>query len=223
MATHCEICLRWMHQNLTNANSTWVHVIDWCHQATSHYLNHCWHSSVTHICVTGGWVNWTLLHAGMLIHQLQTIMKQYMLCNVIYTTIEEPVSKNYGNAAKITIGEIWYTWHQRNHKNGMLQCSFLSHHVSPLWTDEPSKTTIQIIINFILVRKPNPPITKKSHSSDLWYTVHLTHWGRDKMASIFQTTFSNAFSWMKMDEFRLRFHWSSFPRFQLTIFQHRFR
>ena len=51
----------------------------------------------------------------------------------------------------------------------------------------------------------------------------LTHWGRDKMAAIFQTTFSNAFSWMKMFEFRLRFHWSLFPRVQLTIFQHWFR
>ena len=36
----------------------------------------------------------------------------------------------------------------------------------------------------------------------------LTHWGRDKMAAIFQTTFSNAFSWKKMHEFRIRFHWS---------------
>ena len=26
----------------------------------------------------------------------------------------------------------------------------------------------------------------------------LTHWGRDKMTTIFQTTFSDAFSWMKM-------------------------
>ena len=51
----------------------------------------------------------------------------------------------------------------------------------------------------------------------------LTHWGRDKMVAIFQTTFSNAFSWMKMFKFRLRFHWSLFPRVQLTIFQHCFR
>ena len=53
-----------------------------------------------------------------------------------------------------------------------------------------------------------------------WST--LTHWGRDKMAAIFQTTFSNAFSWMKMYEFRLRFHWSLFLRFQLTISHHWF-
>ena len=38
----------------------------------------------------------------------------------------------------------------------------------------------------------------------------LTHWGRDKMAAIFQTIFSNAFSWMKMYEFQLRFHWRLF-------------
>ena len=53
--------------------------------------------------------------------------------------------------------------------------------------------------------------------------VDLTHWGQDKMAAIFQTTFSNAFSWMKMYKFWLRFHWSLFPRVPLTIFQHWFR
>ena len=48
----------------------------------------------------------------------------------------------------------------------------------------------------------------------------LTHWDRDKMAAIFQMTFSNAFSWMKVYKFLLRFHWSLFPKDQLTIFQH---
>ena len=60
-----------------------------------------------------------------------------------------------------------------------------------------------------------------------WRTLNmslvLTHWGRDKMAAILQTTFSNIFSWMKMYEFRLRFHWSLFLSFELTIFQHWFR
>ena len=37
------------------------------------------------------------------------------------------------------------------------------------------------------------------------------------MDAISQTTFSNAFSWMKMHEFRLIFHWSLFLRFELTI------
>ena len=51
----------------------------------------------------------------------------------------------------------------------------------------------------------------------------LTHWGRDKMAAIFQTTFSNGFSWMKIYEFWLTFHWSLFLGLQLTIFHHWFR
>ena len=48
-------------------------------------------------------------------------------------------------------------------------------------------------------------------------------WGWDKMAAIFQRTFSNTFSWMKMNEFQLKFHWSLFPRVKLTIFKHWFR
>ena len=49
------------------------------------------------------------------------------------------------------------------------------------------------------------------------------HWVRDRMAAIFQTTFSNWFSGMKLCEFRLKFHWSLLVRVKLTIFQHWFR
>ena len=45
----------------------------------------------------------------------------------------------------------------------------------------------------------------------------LTHRGRDKMAAISQTTVSNAYPWMKMFEFRLKFHCRLFLRVQLTI------
>ena len=51
----------------------------------------------------------------------------------------------------------------------------------------------------------------------------LTHWGRGKMDAISQTTFSSAFSWMKMFEFLFKFHWNLFLTVQLTIFQHWFR
>ena len=44
-----------------------------------------------------------------------------------------------------------------------------------------------------------------------------------QMAAIFQTTLSNGFSWIKMYEFRLTFHWNLFLRVELTIFQHWFR
>ena len=51
----------------------------------------------------------------------------------------------------------------------------------------------------------------------------LSHWCRDKMAVIFQTTSLNAFSWMKMYELRLRFHWSLFLSVELTLFHQWFR
>ena len=50
----------------------------------------------------------------------------------------------------------------------------------------------------------------------------LIHWGQNKIA-ISQVIFSNAHSWMKIYEFNLRFHWSLFLRFELTIFHHWFR
>ena len=53
--------------------------------------------------------------------------------------------------------------------------------------------------------------------------IVLTNWGRGKVVAFLQTTFSNAFSWMKMHEFRLIFHWSMFLRVQLRIFQYWFR
>ena len=59
------------------------------------------------------------------------------------------------------------------------------------------------------------------------HNIHLiffsTHWGRDKLVTIFHTTFSNGFLWMKMHEFRLKFPWSLFLGVQLTIFHHWFR
>ena len=60
----------------------------------------------------------------------------------------------------------------------------------------------------------------------MWYQgpgSTLTHWGQDKMAAISQTTLSNSFSWMKIFQFRIKFDWSLFLRFQFTIFQHWFR
>ena len=50
------------------------------------------------------------------------------------------------------------------------------------------------------------------------YVLHCTHRGRDKMAAISHTTFSKAFSWMKMYEFRLRFHWSLFRINSISVF-----
>ena len=52
---------------------------------------------------------------------------------------------------------------------------------------------------------------------------YLTHLPLNKWLPLLQTTFSNAFSWMKITEFGLKFHWIFFPGVQLTISQHWFR
>ena len=44
--------LRWMPWDLTDDKSTFVQVMAWCRQATSHYLNQCWHSSMSSYGVT---------------------------------------------------------------------------------------------------------------------------------------------------------------------------
>ena len=44
-----------------------------------------------------------------------------------------------------------------------------------------------------------------------------------KWPPFWQTTISEAFSWMKMIEFLFQFHWNLFPGVKLTINQHWFR
>ena len=38
----CGIGLRWEPQNPTDDKSTLIHVMAWCHQASSHYSKQCW-------------------------------------------------------------------------------------------------------------------------------------------------------------------------------------
>ena len=54
-------------------------------------------------------------------------------------------------------------------------------------------------------------------------TDFINNLRRRKMTAISQTTFSDAFSWMKIYEFRLTFIWNLFLRAQLSIFQYWFR
>ena len=42
-----ELALRWMSLDLTDNKSTLVQVMDWCRQATSHYLSQCWLRSLS--------------------------------------------------------------------------------------------------------------------------------------------------------------------------------
>ena len=65
---------RWMPWDLTDDKSTLVQVMAWCRQATSHYLNQCWPSSMSPYGVTRPqWVNGILentLHIQMKFQKL---------------------------------------------------------------------------------------------------------------------------------------------------------
>ena len=54
-----------------------------------------------------------------------------------------------------------------------------------------------------------------NHGGRVLNFYRSTYWGWDKMAAFCQTTFSNAFSWMKVYGLRLRFYWNLFPMVQL--------
>ena len=86
---------------------------------------------------------------------------------------------------------------------------------------------VPFVLGFCAQRVNNVMITCFQVMTSTWFMYSsggsLTHWGQDKMDAISWTTFSNAFSWIKMFEYRLKFHWSLFLRVQLTISQHWFR
>ena len=113
-------------------------------------------------------------------------------------------------------------WHRQGNKPLFepMMVGLLMHMciTQPQWVDwdlDKIASALDVMLYFLqCVAMP----TYKSSTS-----LAFQHWGRDKMAAIFQTTFSNGFSWMKMYEFRLTFHLSLFLRVQLTIFQHWFR
>ena len=121
----------------------------------------------------------------------------------------------------------WYRMATQIYKVSLPQMFFLSYSENTDIAGKPQDFKIQNLASLVVQADVSPVMTKLS----LWrYVVsiaiciqlesNLTHWGRDKMDVISQTTFSNAFSWMKMFELWLKFHWSLLPKVQLTISQH---
>ena len=104
----------------------------------------------------------------------------------------------------------------------------------------PHSRPIMLIFEVLFYSSLNKLLTK--HSSYQWlemswnscditvtltqdrlYISLLTHWGREKIATIFQTMISDAFSWMKGFVFWLKFHLSLFLKVLLTITHRWFR
>ena len=127
--------------------------------------------------------------------------------------------------------------HDTSHSSG--SCIYVSHCGKPSgsWLESPVHGHARPILRAVVLRigrncprtRRDYPRTGRSRNKLRMFCswdrtgFFLTHWGRDKIAAIFQTRVSNAFSSMKMFEFRLKFHWSLFLRVQSTISQHWFR
>ena len=74
-----------------------------------------------------------------------------------------------------------------------------------IYAPYPDILYVYFIFNFVIVG-----IFRCTHANSHgkvfvipWVMIWLTHWGRDKMAAIFRTTFSIAFSWRKNYEFHI--------------------
>ena len=107
----------------------------------------------------------------------------------------------------------WISWsHMHSRTNDTLHPSSICIDVSY----RRSKCNLDIAIwdhhGFVIIKHLCPPALPTCRFIS-------THWDRDKMANICQTTFSNAFSRMKMNELWLKCHWSLFLRVKLTILQ----
>ena len=159
-----------------------------------HSLTH-W-GRVTHICVC----NWTIIGSD---NGLSPGRHQAIIWTNAGILLIEPLGTNF---SEILIGIQSFSF-----KKMRLKMS------SAKWRP------FCLGLNVLILIKKLTAFLFESWTS-LWAAVNLlTHWGRDEMNNISQTTFSNVFSSMKMFEFRLKFNWSLFPMVQLTIFQHWFR
>ena len=69
LGSHHEIAPSWMTGNFTHEKSSLVQVTVWWHQATSHYLNHCWPISISpHGIIRPQWVNNDILYGTIPYH-----------------------------------------------------------------------------------------------------------------------------------------------------------
>ena len=75
-------------------------------------------------------------------------------------------------------------------------------------------------MDYSMMIYPNNNAVTGCVTSTVIVTVKINTLRPRQMAAIFQTTFWNVFSWMKMFEFRVKFHWSLFLKVQLTMLQH---
>ena len=72
-----------MSQSLTDDKSTLVQVMDWCRQATSHYLNRCWPRPMSPYGFTRPqWVKW--ISEQVTSHHLNQWWSSLLMCTFLF-------------------------------------------------------------------------------------------------------------------------------------------
>ena len=85
------------------------------------------------------------------------------------------------------------------------------------WNPKGQINNIPALVQIMAWCRPgDTPLSEPMMASLCWLIYvslglnELTHWGRDKMTNIYQRIFSNAFSWMKIFQFRFKSRWNLF-------------
>ena len=177
-----------MSLDFTNDRSMLVQVMAWCCQATSHYLSQCWPRSLTPYGVTRPeWVNGD---SGGWICQIPPISPSLWLHAWLPMPVLPliPLTDRAARALSLEIPRIAEDYHlsATPQLSRPLELHCMEQDYSQLYPLRMSTLTHWLLDTLRT------------------YYPQLTYWGRNKIVEIFQTTFSNAFSWIY--EFRSRFH-----------------
>ena len=132
---------------------------------------------------------------------------------------------------------LWLYWNKANlrdliaatSREILKQIGFKSSIFQPMWPshlmDDLKKNNRAHVLHYIKLCPSfqshwwiQTGVTVRKHA--IWVKSTFKILRPRQITAISQMTFSNAFSWVKMCEFRLGFHWGLFLRLELTIFQH---
>ena len=182
-----------MSQDLIDDKSTLAQAMAWCCLSTSNYLNQCWLKPMSWYDTTRPqWVNlfklngchfWDIISK----HIFSIPLLPLICCSWWFSW--QLISIGWNNDIIWIKGVIVY-WHKYASlsPNGLKRLIFLKAFI----------TDACLIAELF---------------GDLWSVFQeSTHRPLNKVAAISQTTFSNAFSWINMFEFWLKFHWSFVPK-----------
>ena len=97
----CKIALRWMPLDLTDNKSTFVQVMAWCRQATSHYPSQFWHRFMSPYGVARP--QWVKYHSTNLCPMHN---KQSQFHRLLSKLLNKVILRYYGYVVKLKIDKL---------------------------------------------------------------------------------------------------------------------